>query len=377
MRELDQRLLRRAHTAIRKGTPSCDWTAFADLIVADRALRERHLNKPAPLVNHQLAGYLPKLQTDAFALFPLKLEAFKVEDVRQYLQGLPVYAGFHVFSSDKSQRSLEDVKRESSMAGYTADQILRAPHLLEFFNSPAIVDFVQSALGCVPTLYSVNAWWSFPAYSPKHLNNQYFHRDTDDWRFFTLFVYLTDVDNDSGPHQLIAGTHTLDGTRDLIAQAKNVDGEVPIDAVDTFTNYFGAEFSDNCEKHFSDSIVDIVGPAGTTFIANTVAMHRGLLPKKTPRLVAWARYGLGPNTNSMDLEQGPLSHHLVSARLDDTPRNRYINRLLLEFDRAADPVLDFPGQDLRPAVEISNAVPDRPFLARLLGGAGGLFRRGS
>ena len=258
---------------------------------------------------------------------------------------------------------------------------MRAPHLLEFFNQPTIVDFVQSALGCVPTLYSVNAWWSFPAYSPKHLNNQYFHRDTDDWRFFTLFVYLTDVDEDAGPHQLIAGTHTLEGTKVLIERAKNGGTtEVQIVPMESFTNYFGADFSLSCEKYLGGSTVNIVGPAGTTFIANTIAMHRGLLPKKTPRLVAWARYGLGPNTNSMDLEQGPLSHHLVSVRLKDSDRNRYINRLLLEFDRAGDPVHDFPGQNLWPMAEDvapSPPSPTRPILSRFLKGAGRLLQRGS
>ena len=47
----------------------------------------------------------------------------------------------------------------------------------------------------------------------------------------------------------------------------------------------------------------------------------------------WARYGLGPNTNSADLEMGPLGLRQVSTTLQDTPRNRYVNRLLFEFDR--------------------------------------------
>ena len=47
----------------------------------------------------------------------------------------------------------------------------------------------------------------------------------------------------------------------------------------------------------------------------------------------WARYGLGPNTNSADLEQGPLCRGQLVTDLPDTPRNRYINRLLFEFDR--------------------------------------------
>jgi hypothetical protein len=378
MRELDQRLMRRAALAMRKGTPSCYWPALADMIVADRAQREGHLNKPANEINRDLAAGLGKFLSEGVVVHPFKLEAEKVEEIRGHLEKLPVYAGFHIFSSDKRLRPLGDVRQGSSFAGYTADQVLRTPHLVDLFNHPAIVDFVQLALGCVPTLYSVNAWWSFPAQSPKQLNNQFFHRDNDDWRFFTLFLYLSDVDEHSGPHQLIAGSHTLAGTESLIKRAKFADpGDMPMVAADSFSNSFGMDFSTNCERYFRDSIVDITGPAGTIFTANTVAIHRGLMPTKTPRLVAWARYGLGPNSNSIDMEQGPLSHHQVFAHLPDTPRTRYINRLLFEFDRSPDPVLDFPGQNL--TTEGDAAAPTQhaqsPLLARLLKATDGLMRR--
>jgi hypothetical protein len=69
------------------------------------------------------------------------------------------------------------------------------------------------------------------------------------------------------------------------------------------------------------------------FLANTVALHRGLVPKKKARLILWARYGLGPNTNSVDNVQGPYAQSQLLNRLKDTPRNRYVNRLIIDFDR--------------------------------------------
>lgn len=378
MREIDQKLMSRAAAAIRKGVPSCDWSALADLITADRANRERHLNKPAGQMNQDLVPGLEKLHADGVVVHPLKLELEKVTEVRKHLEGQPVYTGHHIFSSDKRQRPLADVRREASFAGYTADQVLRTPHLVEFFNSPAIIDFLQIALGCVPTLYSVNAWWSFPARTPKDLGSQFFHRDNDDWRFITLFVYLTDVDEESGPHQLIVGSHTLAGMERMLDRAKQASSDrISVDAVKSFTTFFGEDFSADCERLFRDSIVDIKGVAGTVFTANTLAIHRGLMPTKTPRLVAWARYGLGPNTNSIDLEQGPLSYHQAAKDIPDTLRNRYINRLLFEFDRGPDPVRDFPGQVLNSDVSSDARTAtegDRRLFVRLLRSAEGLLR---
>ena len=79
--------------------------------------------------------------------------------------------------------------------------------------------------------------------------------------------------------------------------------------------------------------MQLTGPAGSTFLVNTPALHRGVVPTRTHRLLIWARYGLGPNTNSADLERGPLGIWLVRTKLQGTPRERYIKRLLVQFDR--------------------------------------------
>jgi hypothetical protein len=95
----------------------------------------------------------------------------------------------------------------------------------------------------------------------------------------------------------------------------------------------GEDLSKECERLFGEVAVDITGPAGSMFLVNTLALHRGLVPTQTGRLLVWARYGLGPNTNSADLERGPLGWRLMQTKLEDTPRNRYVNRLLFEFER--------------------------------------------
>ena len=76
----------------------------------------------------------------------------------------------------------------------------------------------------------------------------------------------------------------------------------------------GPTFSAFVEDQFRRVDDQYRRPAGTVFIANTVAIHRGLMPTAKPRLIVWARYGLGCNTNSTDLEQGPLARILTPIR---------------------------------------------------------------
>jgi hypothetical protein len=334
MREVDQRLGAQAMAAVRKSMPSHRWPEFAKIIAEDRSRSEVKLRKPSSEIDRTLFENLEAFEKDGVAAISARLMPENIAAILKYLEGQPVYSGSHIRSSDRKLKPLAEARAMYPLAGYTMDQLIRAPFLMDLFNHPAIIDFVEAYLGCVPTFYSVNAWWSFPAAKPEAINAQYFHRDTDDWRFCTLFLYLTDVDEAAGPHQVVVGSHTLEGMRSLLMDAKGRGLDVSaFDAEGSFENYFGEDFSSRCETLLGRSVRSVFGSAGAMFFVNTVALHRGLMARQKPRLMAWARYGLGPNTNSADLEQGPLKTHLVPANVLPTPRNRYINRLLFETDR--------------------------------------------
>ena len=177
MLEADQKLLARAVAVARNAIPACDWAAIASRIAADRTNFEQRLRKPVHEIDTYLEPGLETLTRDAVIVHPLTLEAAKVAEIRRHLDTQTVHKGYHVYSSDRQQCSLDEARKAGPFAGYTMDQMMRTPHLVDFFNRPAIVDFVEMALGCVPTLYSINAWWSFPATTPTGHGAQFFHRD--------------------------------------------------------------------------------------------------------------------------------------------------------------------------------------------------------
>src|SRR5690349_19811181 len=116
MLEIDQELMSSAMAAVRKGMPSCLWSAAADKIVAERTKREAPLRKADNEIDRQLSAGLEMLRRDGVVIHPLKMEADKVAEVRRYLEAQPAYGGFHIFSSDRRLRPLAEVRRESSMA---------------------------------------------------------------------------------------------------------------------------------------------------------------------------------------------------------------------------------------------------------------------
>lgn len=331
----DTHLQAYALRAIRESLPIDAWDRFAELIVKDRRRRQQHLAKPAP--DRSWFGGLEQLHRDGYVKLPAVFSAEQAAEVRRYLEGNPVHKGPDVFAFDGQPKPLAEARQAFPMAGYRSDQVIRAPHLVDLFNDPRLIDLLEAYLGCVPTLYSMNAWWSFPANRPELVYSQYFHRDIDDWRFVTLFLFLTDVDEASGPHQVIAGSHTPDGLTQLLSRAKAQGQDLMgFNLEQSFSKPMGEELSQACERILDEAVVNVCGAAGTMHLVNTTALHRGLMPLKSPRLVAWARYGLGPTVNSSNRQHGPLAKCLVPTCLVDSPRNRFINRLLFDFDRGSE-----------------------------------------
>lgn len=307
------------HATRQKHIDLFRWDRVADDLVPIINERTRMARK-AQLSDVLQASVAP-LKDDGLAVLPMLLNPGECADVREWLRddvrASIGYPGHHIRSVSRTGLYHPGDRYEC----YEPETVLRAPHLMGFALEPAIVDLMEMALGCVPTLYSVNLWWSYPHDGdPWPPHSQTFHRDDDDFRFFTLFAYLTDVERlEDGPNQIVRRSHTWAG-------------------LDTM--YEKGEFrSSDLEDRFPKSeipahrITSTLGPAGTAFVADTRALHRGLPPKARPRLMFWARYGLGPNTNSsdVDLPSGPVPRRLISSPISNNHRNRYVSRMLIDW----------------------------------------------
>lgn len=292
-----------------------DWDKAADTLAPIINSRCRMARKAQ--LSDLLMPSLPALKGDGLAVLPLSLNAQECADVREDIRQHDSYPGHHVRSVSRAGVYVPGDRYQC----YEPEFILRAPHLLGFALEPAIVDLMEAALGCVPTLYSVNLWWTYPTEGdPWPPHSQTFHRDDDDFRFFTLFVYLTDVERlEDGPNQIVRRSHTWAGL-DALAESGLAAG------LDMGSRFPKSEIPAEC-------VTSTLGRAGTAFVADTRALHRGVPPIARSRLMFWARYGLGPNTNSsdVDLPLGPVPKRLIAAPIANNHRNRYVTRMLIDW----------------------------------------------
>ncbi len=184
------------------------------------------------------------------------------------------------------------------VAFFGHDCVANAPHALEIANLPALMETVAANLGAKPTISYMTAWWSVPAGDGTAQHAEKFHRDVDDIDFIKLFVYLTDVDEEAGPHVFMKGSHL-------------------VDRCTTIRRY------DDSEVHAAlgkQNEVRFVGPAGTAFLEKTYGFHRGYPPISRPRLIFQVLFSLretiyGPKAPFVDAKARGLDLDAFSNRI--------------------------------------------------------------
>lgn len=254
----------------------------------------------------------------------------QIDEIRSHFESLPTFNGHIMGSSDKVPRSLKEA-RQYPFAVYRREDVLSAPHLMRLANSPRILSLIKSYLGCVPTIYSINAFWSFSGSSEQVDDaakyTQYFHQDRDDFKFCTLFVFLTDVNMENGPHQYIRTSHRHDDFIKFIRE-ENPSTKIPIERL--YTEFFKDEVLEKFPV-LNNMVDNITGKAGSGFIGDQVGLHRGLPPAKGERLLLWFRYGLYYNASDPSPKPSQISKDIIpDNNFLDKPMFKYINRILVK-----------------------------------------------
>jgi hypothetical protein len=333
---LDARVLTHLMADMRRRLPYASWIAAADLFA--ETVR-KYVSADLPAMDDAAKTFLNRIHVDGLAQLGPVLGSEHARDLREYFASQDCFNG-HVYGhSDKRPRRIGHGAETFHYASYRPQQILAAPYLLELANDLRLVTIAANYLGCLPSLYSINAWWSFPGQSARAEYAQQYHRDEDDFRFLTLFVYLTDVESSDGAHCFVRGSHNHAAFRAGIESARRkFDGQpaairpadIDVDPDQLFERNGYPEMDALIDAAFGDRIERIHGPAGTGFLANTFAFHKGLTPTRHRRLAVSFRYGLGRNSVSISDEIEPQPRALYGHRIGDDPLHRYVCRWLIE-----------------------------------------------
>lgn len=234
------------------------------------------------------------LANDGIAFLPDLLNTQQLNEICNYALSHPCYDRTR---PENGEFSIDRPHPLCHTAVYSDEVTINCPHVLDTVNHPTVLAAVSEHLGCKPTLSNVSMWWSLPGHANAE-HAEFFHRDVDDWLFIKLFIYITDVDEDAGPHVFVRGSHRINKLSKI------------------------ARYSDEkvYESFGLDNVLFLTAKAGTSFLENTYGMHKGQLPKSRRRLLLQAQYSLNPISIS---KYNPLTLTVKPHRRIDS----YINRL--------------------------------------------------
>lgn len=283
---------------------------------------------------------LRQLRVSGICEAPISVSPDHCREVVDYFEATKCYMAHVPAYSDGVPRSVAEASKSSNYGSYQLRESLLAPHLVEFALAPPVIRLAAAYLGCIPSLYSINTFWTFP--SVKRGLSHEFHRDEDDYRFMVIFIYWTDVAVGEGEFYFIEATHDVAAVSGRlrpawwakrIALSRRGLSVRTADELRRLNGGNGYGYDSFYNRLFSGQIRCVTGRAGTAIGADTFALHRGSLPQSRPRLVTWIRYGLYENEAYRIDKTRPVPAPSVLSRVGDDPTTRYITRLVLDWER--------------------------------------------
>ena len=153
---------------------------------------------------------------------------------------------------------------------YLANELLANGDVQTLLADHSILSLAERYLGTRPRFDILSMWWHTNFHSqPDSEAAQYFHFDLDRLKWLKVFVYLTDVGPDDGPHSFIAGSHVSDG----IPQKLLAKGYVRLS-------------DEEVEAHYgADQEIQFNAPSGTIIIEDTRGLHKGNAVRGKHRLI--------------------------------------------------------------------------------------------
>lgn len=246
------------HTSILAGSAEQERLAFYNASMAhNSAARARRV----ALAGNLPAGCLPDMPADkGYVLSRPKnfapLEA-ALSEARQ------AFRQYNPGTNKRADDSLEGVRRPDGTWNSAFNKLAMHPDVLAV---------VSRYFGFLPILYRINLLYS-PSDSQVDRSSQFFHLDPEDWKQVKIFVWVEDVDENTGPFILLPADLSVKVRRAIRYTNSRVTDEEMFRTVS--------------EKN----LVACTGPAGTmAFCDTSMCFHMGSRAGTRPRHAIMIQY---------------------------------------------------------------------------------------
>jgi ectoine hydroxylase-related dioxygenase (phytanoyl-CoA dioxygenase family) len=247
-----------------------------DRLLANRSSR-RSYTRDRPALDGTQQQVLDRLREEGFATLPLtelvpdpavwsELEADAANFVADTEAGL-------AREEEGGEATLRRrAGKEFVIRKYSSDVQLGLDNpWLRFGINPRVLDLANAYLEMWSKLEYVDLWYTPPAGHDDRRSSQRWHRDFNDRHLLKAFIYLVEVDEDTGPFEYVPRS----------APGGELDAHWPWRPLGD--NY---PPEDELAARIGDRAVTFTAPKGTVIFCNTSGFHRGGLARAKPRVLA-------------------------------------------------------------------------------------------
>ena len=146
--------------------------------------------------------------------------------------------------------------------------------LLKVALDQRLLEIVSAYFGLWPTLHAMASWLNYPTDEPPSVS-QLWHRDPEDLQIIKVFIYLSDVGEQSGPFSYIPRTHSFGAE---VERARQCEASKRL-SNEEMSRVFGPSSWKVC-----------TGAADTMIVADTIGYHRGGKPTSGVRILVTFTY---------------------------------------------------------------------------------------
>lgn len=252
--------------------------------------------------------HVRKLREDGFVLFPAVLPAAVCDRLTRFALETPASVrrmDHEPEAVEKRTARFDAVAPLGVRYDYETSALLDNIDVQALLADRSLISIAQEYLGSRPVADVLSMWWHTNYHAqPDSQAAQYFHFDMDRIKWVKVFVYLTDVGPDNGPHMFIKGSHRTGGIPGTFLRrgyARLMDDEV-------FRQYPPERRMEFC------------APRGSIIIEDTRGLHKGVNVRGAARLMLQMQFSNSLfGTNCPRTRLGTIRDATLQSMLQQAP----------------------------------------------------------
>src|SRR6266550_1606070 len=249
-----------------------------DRLLANRSARRRYTHEP-PVLDELQQGVLDQLRPEGYATLPFSELAPELwgeleQEAARFVAETETELAREKEGSESALRRREGKEFLVRKYAYDVELSLDDPWLRLGLNT-RMLDIANAYLGMWAKLEYVDVWYTPPLEDPERRSSQRWHRDFNDRHLLKAFLYLVDVDEETGPFEYVPRTAPGNELEHLWPWRPLGENYPPDE-----------EFS----EEIADRTVSFTAPKGTIIFCNTCGFHRGGFATEKARALATVTY---------------------------------------------------------------------------------------